>query len=154
MKGKRIKIKEKFKNKNTKIIIIVITVTVVLVGGYYIWANNQKIIDAVTIKKIEDIKITENMSEEFKKEKEFEGMKIKNISMERKDGITSFSASIANNTDKKFEGKEVKIVFQNEDLTQISILKTKMDSIEKGNMGKIQISTSVDLINAYNFKIE
>ena len=106
------------------------------------------------IKKVLRFKVSINISDEFKKEKEFQGMIIKDINISRENGITNLTANIENNTENKFEEREIKIIFQNEDNTQISILKTKLKTIEKGEKAELNIYTSLDLTSAYNFKIE
>lgn len=140
------------KTKGKKITFAIIIILLVVIGGttYYICNNIDTVI---SISKKQKVSVTQKSSEEFNKEKEYEGMTIKDIKMRREDGITYFTANIENNTEKKFEEKDIKIIFQKEDLTQISILKTHLQSIEVGESVNIQVSTSANLIDAYNFKI-
>lgn len=150
MKAKRMKKQNKNEKKVRKSITLLIIIIVIIALGtgilYY------KPIDASIIFQNHN-RNEMNLSEEFKKEKEFEGMVIKDITMKREDGITYFSANIENSTDKKFEEKDIKIIFQREDLSQMSILKTHLQNMEPGESVNIQLSTSANLMEAYTFKI-
>lgn len=150
MKAKRMKKQNKNEKKVKKsIVLLIIIIAIIALGTGILY---YKPVDTSIIFQKHNVNKT-NISEELKKEKEFEGMIIKDITMKREDGITYFSANIENNTDKKNEEKDIKIVFQKEDLTQISILKTHLPNIESGESVNIQLSTSANLIEAYTFKI-
>ena len=150
---------ESKKKISKKVVYIIIAILVlILVGTAIVFGLSH--IEGINLGNIlnreenVEIVVEENQSEEIKKEKEFLGLKFQNISMRRENGITYFSADVVNETDTKFEGRDVKIIFQNEDLTQIANLTTKMDSVEPGATGKFEVSTSVDLISAYTFKVQ
>ncbi len=158
MKAKRMKKDEKkYSIKFYKLLIIIVILAIIGIGTYC-YINKVKPTFTISTEIFEvakqNSKTEKNESDEFVKEKEFNGMKVNNISLERNGGISSFSANIENDTNKKFEGREIKITFLHEDLTQITILKTRLDNIEVGQTANIKISTSLNLMDAYTFKIE
>ncbi len=151
---KHLKQEKNYKKTITKIIIYII-ILIISIATIIKVKNLNVISDKILDKKSTEVQSSSiNISDELKKEKEFQGMIIKDINISRENGITNLTANIENNTENKFEEREIKIIFQNEDNTQISILKTKLKTIEKGEAAELNISTSLDLTPAYNFKIE
>lgn len=151
---KHLKQEKNYKKTITKIIIYII-ILIISIATIIKVKNLNVISDKILDKKSTEVQSSSiNISNEFKKEKEFQGMIIKDINISRENGITNLTANIENNTENKFEEREIKIIFQNEDNTQISILKTKLKTIEKGEKAELNIYTSLDLTSAYNFKIE
>lgn len=151
---KHLKQEKNYKKTITKIIIYII-ILIISIATIIKVKNLNVISDKILDKKSTEVQSSSiNISDEFKKEKEFQGMIIKDINISRENGITNLTANIENNTENKFEEREIKIIFQNEDNTQISILKTKLKTIEKGEKAELNIYTSLDLTSAYNFKIE
>lgn len=158
-KGKHGKHKEnskKLNNKKIYVVLILIVLILIGVGVVYVLKHMEGIELGNLIHQEEKIEITtkENESEEFKKEKEFLGLKFQNNSMRRENGVTYFTTEIKNESDKQFEGKDVKLIFQNEDLSLIADIETRIDIIEAGETINFEVSTSVDLINAYTFKVQ
>lgn len=151
---KHLKQEKNYKKTITKIIIYII-ILIISIATIIKVKNLNVISDKILDKKSTEVQSSSiNISDELKKEKEFQGMIIKDINISRENGITNLTANIENNTENKFEEREIKIIFQNEDNTQISILKTKLKTIEKGETAELNISTSLDLTQAYNFRIE
>lgn len=157
-KGKHGKHKENSKKLNKKkiyVVLILIALILIGVGVVYVvkYKNGINLGSLINQEKVE-ITTIENKSEEFKKEKEFLGLKFQNNSMRRENGVTYFTTEIKNESDKPFDGKDIKIIFQNEDLSLIAELETKIGLIEAEATINFEVSTSVDLINAYTFKVE
>ena len=153
--------KEKSKSNrklNKKIIYALIAILVVgiVIVSVIFGVNRIEGIKLGNIFEQKEVQITteENKSEEFAKEKEFLGLKFQNISLKRENGITFFSANVTNSTETKFEEKDVKIIFQNENLEQIANLTTKIKAIEPNETIKFEATTSIDLLNSYTFVIE
>ena len=157
-KGKHGKHKENSKKLNKKkIYVVLILIALILIGVGVVYVVKYKnVINLGSLINQEKVEITtiENKSEEFKKEKEFLGLKFQNNSMRRENGVTYFTTEIKNESDKPFDGKDIKIIFQNEDLSLIAELETKIGLIEAEATINFEVSTSVDLINAYTFKVE
>lgn len=158
MKARRLKKKEKVKRKAKKIImplIIIILILIIISMGVYMWRSNSNGISSIIFQKY-SLKQNnlETTSEELLKDREFEGMQIKDVTMKKEDGIVYFSANIENNTDKNFEGRDVKIKFVDGENKPIANFKTKIESIASNEAVSMQLSTSMDLTKAYNFVIE
>lgn len=158
MKARRLKKKEKIKRKAKRVVIPLMIFIVILIAigiGGYIWYCKTTGISSIIFQKY-SLKQNnpENVSEDLLKEREFEGMQIKEISIKKEDGIVYFSANIENNTDKDFEGRDIKIKFVNGENKPIANFKTKIEPIASKEAVSMQISTSMDLTKSYNFVIE
>lgn len=153
-----LKNKEKTNKKIKKILLSVVSgilailaiIGIIIYINYY-KANNTSILQNYSSEKDTNI---EMVSEELLKDKVFEEMQVKDISIKKEDGIVYFLANIENNTDKDFEGTDVKIKFINQDSVPIANFKIKIDSIKSKELGSIKLSTSMDIMDAYNFIIE
>lgn len=158
MKARRLKKKEKIKRKAKRFIvpIIIMILIILLIVGIIIYIDYCKTNGTSIIFQKYSSKQNNpgNVSEELLKEKEFEGMQIKEISIKKEDGIVYFSASIENNTEQSFESKEVRIKFINENNKPIANFKTKIETIAPNEAVNMQLSTSMDITKAYDFIIE
>ena len=95
-----------------------------------------------------------NNSKALLKNKEFKELDVKDIQLEAKDGVTNFLATIENNTDRDFESCIIKLVFINEDGTEYARLEGAIPDIKRGSKTLLDVSTTSDLSNAFDFKIE
>ncbi len=103
--------------------------------------------------KIED-GIKQNTSENVLKEREIEGIKITDIKLEAQEGLSHFTATVKNDTSKKFDGGVAKITFTNKDGSVYAELEVYIPEIAQGGVNAIDAATTSDIINAYNFSIE
>lgn len=112
---------------------------------------------AIDLEKKENVKIENqekiNISEKLKEEKSFEGLIIKDIELKTDSGITKFTAKIQNNTENDFPEKKVTIIFTNQDDTEYARLTCEIPSVNKGQTNLINVKTTADIANAYNFRI-
>ena len=112
---------------------------------------------AIDFKKTENVKIDNhekiNTSEKLKEEKDFQGLTIKDIELKTDSGITKFTANIQNNTENDFSEKTAIIVFTNQDGTEYARLTCEIPSVNKGQTNLIDVKTTADIANAYDFKI-
>lgn len=106
--------------------------------------NNINIVDGVK----------KNDSKALLRNKKFKDLDVKDIQLEARDGVTNFLATIENNTDKDFESCIIKLVFINEDGTEYASLEGAIPDIKKGSKTLLDVSTTSDLSNAFDFKIE
>lgn len=106
--------------------------------------NNINIVDGVK----------KNDSKALLKNKKFKELDVKDIHLEAKDGVTNFLATIQNNTDKDFESCIIALVFINEDGTEYARLEGSIPGIKKGSKTLLDASTTSDLSNAFDFRIE
>lgn len=98
--------------------------------------------------------VKENNSKALLKEKDFEGMKVKDISLVASDGTTKFSATIENTSSNDFKNQKIVIIFKNKDGSEFARLNTYLGDIKVGNSAQINASTTSDYSNAYDFVIE
>lgn len=144
MKAKRMKqkvSKSKIKNKrNIKInkVILFFIVLVAIVGAvvFFIYKNSNKVEDPLL------------------GEKDVFGMELKNISIEKQNGIYIFTAQLKNTLNEKFESKPVQIIFRDEKNQKIIKYKYTINDLEKGEIQDIKIKTSEPIDEFYTFYIE
>lgn len=144
MKAKRMKqkvSKSKIKNKrNIKInkVILLFIVLVAIVGAvvFFIYKNSNKVEDPLL------------------GEKDVFGMELKNISIEKQNGIYIFTAQLKNTLNEKFESKPVQIIFRDEKNQKIIKYKYTINDLEKGETQDIKIKTSEPIDEFYTFYIE
>lgn len=144
MKAKRMKqkvSKSKIKNKrNIKInkVILLFIVLVAIVGAvvFLIYKNSNKVEDPLL------------------GEKDVFGMELKNISIEKQNGIYIFTAQLKNTLNEKFESKPVQIIFRDEKNQKIIKYKYTINDLEKGETQDIKIKTSEPIDEFYTFYIE
>ena len=156
MKAKRLKKNENIKSKIIIRVSIIILLIILVIVGIMLYINYCKTTGTSIIFQKYSLqqKNPENISEELIKEKVFQEMKITDIEIKKEDGIIYFSANIKNETDQNFEGRNVKIKFVDENNKPIANLKNKIEEIKPNEAINMQISTSMDIMNAYNFIIE
>lgn len=98
--------------------------------------------------------VKENNSNALLKEKEFAGMKVKNIKLTASNGITKFLATVENTSNADFKNQKIVIVFKNKDGSEFARLNAYVGDIKVGATSEIDASTTSDLSNAYDFVIE
>lgn len=95
-----------------------------------------------------------NISEEVQKEKKVGNLKITNIQLKEKKGITTLLADIENTGDIEIQNKMLTIEILDKTGKVITTLKAPIDNVKAGE--KIILNTSVtgDVSNAYDFKVK
>lgn len=93
--------------------------------------------------------IKENTSKKLLEEKEYKGLKIKNIELKAEGGISKLTATIENKS-----GEKVNIVFENKDGTEYARLEAVIPAVDNQKTNEIDAGTTADIANAYDFKIE
>ena len=130
------------------IVLIVVTIFVKIFSGKEN-TNDEKGEYTNTNKVVE-----QNNSAELLKDKEFEGLKFKEIALTKSGDITSLTAKVVNNTGNDYVGNDVSVKFLNQDGTEYSTLTVYVPDIKNGEEGSINAQTTADIVNAYNFVIE
>ena len=87
-------------------------------------------------------------------EKDVFGMELKNIRIEKQNGIYIFTAQLKNTLNEKFESKPVQIIFRDEKNQKIIKYKYTINDLEKGEIQDIKIKTSEPIDEFYTFYIE
>ena len=95
-----------------------------------------------------------NTSSELYTEKTFQGMAIKDINLKTENYISTFTATVENNSGADYAGGKITIVFTNQDGSEYYKLNTILPQIKNGETNEISAQTTADIINAYNFSIE
>ena len=161
------------KNKKLKAIIILIILIIAIITIYCIinaiktasTKNNDKsseketqVESLIDLNKTENVKIEnnekENVSNELKKEKTFEGMTIKDIQLKTNEGVTQFIATVENNSGSDYAGGKVVIHFTNKNGEEYALVNGILPSIANGESNSIIAGTTEDVANAYNFSIQ
>ena len=95
-----------------------------------------------------------NSSEKLKEEKEVAGLKISNIVLQTRSGISVFNATVENTTDEDFEKRTVNLQFQQNDGISYITVKAKIPFIKAKGSATINTSTTKDIVNSYDVKFE
>ena len=95
-----------------------------------------------------------NKSEEVTKEKEVDGLKIRNVRISGKDNQTYIIADVVNETDKKRGGYGVDITILDDDNEVMAIIGGYIDEVEPGQSIVLYATSTLDYANAYDIKIE
>lgn len=96
----------------------------------------------------------EKNTEQIKEEKTFENLTIKNIDVKYENGNSFFKLELANESDVDFHGKNIKIVFENEDGSEFTTIKYNLGIIKSKESFYINTGMNIDLTQASDFYIE
>ena len=96
----------------------------------------------------------EKNTEQIKAEKTFENLTIKNIDVKFENGNSFFKLELANESDTDFQGRNIKIVFKNEDETEFTVIKYNLGNIKSKTSFYINTGMNIDLTQASDFYIE
>ena len=98
--------------------------------------------------------VKENTSENISKDRKLGNLSITDIKLSAQDGVTSFTATVKNNSTKDFAGGIVKITFTNKDGSNYAELEASIPQITAGGINAINAGTTADIANAYDFTME
>lgn len=94
-----------------------------------------------------------NTSEKLKEDKKFEELKVKDIQLTYKDGVTNLLATIENSTQTKIEMQNVEIVLLDEKGEELYRMPGIIEEIEEGKTTQLNCSVTADFSNVYDFSI-
>ena len=94
-----------------------------------------------------------NTSIALNKEKTFEGLEIKNIRLTEKSGQSMLLAILENNTESDLGEYNIDIVFIDFEGNEINKISSYIEQIKSNEEGKLTAAVTLDLTNAYDFKI-
>ena len=164
--------KQKIKKSNSKgiILLIAIIIIAIIVVGTIIYQNNkntqqeqqqeteQDSLSLIDMNNTENAKIEsgvkENTSENISKDRKLGNLSITDIKLSAQDGVTSFTATVKNDSNKDFAGGIVKISFTNKDGSNYAELEAYIPEIVAGGTNAINTGTTADIANAYDFTME
>lgn len=95
-----------------------------------------------------------NTSNKLKEDKEFNGLKISNISIEEKGNETVLEAEVTNILSKSQGDYGIYLVIKDDEGNEIKKIAGYINHIEPNEKTKLKIKTSYDFANAYDFEIE
>lgn len=164
------KVKRKF-NKKIIIFLVIILIVILAIVGMVISKQNtdnkqpeqqqeteQDSLSLIDMKNTENAKIEngvkENTSENISKDRKLENLSITDIKLVAQDGVTAFTATVKNDSEKVFAGGIVKITFTNKDGSKYAELEASIPEIVAGGTNAINAGTTADIANAYDFTIE
>ena len=140
------------------VLVIIVVVSILMSNG----VNNSNNMSNVTsnldkyekyVQTLEDgSKI--NVSNKLLETKEYEGLEISNTSLEWKNGVTVLVADVINKGSTTKEQQKIYVVLEDKDKNEIANLSGIIDKVESGKKVQINITTTKDVANAYDFRIE
>ena len=169
---KKSKENKKMNKKGIIIAILVILLVIGVVTGVIIYKNNSKVnnnqsgqqenqdetASLIDMNNTENAKIEsgvkENTSENIAKDRKLENLSITDIKLSAQDGVTSFTATVKNDSNRDFAGGIVKISFTNKDGSNYAELEAYIPEIVAGGTNAINAGTTADIANAYDFTME
>ena len=157
----------KKKKKGIRIIDIIVLIIIIIVFSVIIKnimknkSNEQNDIQATIIQTEGQEKYTKtledetklNTSEKLKEDKKFENLKIKEIQLTYKDGVTNLLATIENTTQTKIEMQNVEIILLDDKGEELYKMPGIIEKIEAGKTTQLNCSITADFSNAYDFQI-
>ena len=95
-----------------------------------------------------------NKSTKLNEAKEVNGLKITNIQLSTKDGMTTLLADVINNSGAKTSLKTVEITLIDKEGNELTKVTGIVDSLDVGDSKQLNIGMTSDYVNAYDFKVE
>ena len=95
-----------------------------------------------------------NKSTKLNEAKEVQGLKITNIQLSTKDGMTTLLADVINNSGTKTSLKTVEITLIDKEGNELTKVTGIVDSLDVGDSKQLNIGMTSDYVNAYDFKVE
>ena len=95
-----------------------------------------------------------NISEEIEKEREISGLKITDIQLRTKSGVSNFTATVENASGEDFAGRVVVLKFKKSDGSSLADVEAWIPAIKAGETNTINASTTIDVVNASDVEIE
>ena len=98
--------------------------------------------------------IKENTSSKLTEEKKFKELTLTNIKLSAEGGVTRLTATAKNNSSQDFQGQSITVVFLNKDGSVYARVRGILPTIKSKESNILNVSTKLDFVNAYDFKIE
>jgi hypothetical protein len=130
--------KNRQRRKKRRLIIGIILITLLIIlSAIYMWKKMQEQQVENEQKEIE-AKMEEN-EKKLEEEKEYNGMKIKNIIINKNEKDIELKATIQNTTSKEFKAKKVTIVFLNDEKQVVTKYRYYLNNIKVGESIEIEL---------------
>ena len=154
------------KNSEKKMIVVLLVIAVVIIG--IVWfttrGKDKEVVgdnnnvrqeaqkEEMTTTLEDGTKL--NTSEGLKNEKEFEGLRIKNIQLTNKDNKTELIADIENNSTGDKEAMLVDVILLNKNGQEVGRIGGIISPIRAGETKQFSTSSMKDYSGVYDFKLE
>lgn len=149
--------------KNTRILIVAVAL-ILIIAIVLVIGNKQKRNEKDLAKRVEESIVEDNVrsledgtklntSKELEKTKKIDGLEITNIQLKENGGITTLIADVKNPTKQDKEKVKIKVETLDETGKTIVTLRGKIEPIKAGETTKLNMAVTVDVANAYDFKI-
>lgn len=153
---------KKKKEKGIKIIhiilIIIVIITVIFLTKYF--NKNKEKVDKIGEIQAEEkyIKIFNdgvklNTSAKLNEDKKFEDLKIKDVQLTYRNGVTNLLCNVENTSNKNMKMQDVEITLLDENDKVIYKMVGIIEDISAGETKQFNTSVTADFSNAYDFKI-
>ena len=144
--------KNRQRRKKRRLIIGIILITLLIIlSAIYMWKKMQEQQVENEQKEIE-AKMEEN-EKKLEEEKEYNGMKIKNIIINKNEKDIELKATIQNTTSKEFKAKKVTIVFLNDEKQVVTKYRYYLNNIKVGESTEIKLICE-NIVYASDFEIK
>lgn len=147
--------------KNIAIIALIAAVVILIIGFLTrpkdnTPGNNRKENDTV---KEEFVQVLDdgtkiNISTKLNQMKELDGLSIGNIQYTYSNGISTVLADVTNNSSKATDLTDVKLILLDKDGKVMAELEGLIGPLQPGASTKLNMGITLDLVNAYDFRIE
>lgn len=129
--------RQRRKKKQLIMGITLITLLIIL-STIYMWKKIQEQQRIEKEQKEIETKLAENVKK-LEEEKEYNGMKIKNIIINKNEKDIELKATIQNTTSKDFKAKKVTIIFLNDEKQVVTKYRYYLDNIKVGESIEIEL---------------
>ena len=127
--------KNRQRRKKRRLIIGIILITLLIIlSAIYMWKKMQE----QQVENEQEAKMEEN-EKKLEEEKEYNGMKIKNIIINKNEKDIELKATIQNTTSKEFKAKKVTIVFLNDEKQVVTKYRYYLNNIKVGESTEIEL---------------
>ena len=151
------------KNNTAKIVPVIIAIVVVIIILVVLInrENSKEVVADVenantdSVSYVEEIEngVKLNTSSKLNESKEVDGLKFSNIQLTTQSGMTTLLADVTNNTGASTELKNVTITLIDQEGNELTSIKGVVNAMQEGETTQLNIATTSDYINAYDFTV-
>lgn len=95
-----------------------------------------------------------NTSSKLKENKNYQNITISNIQLTTVNGLNRLLANVTNNSNTSIDAQDISIVFVDGQGNTIATVPGVIPALNAGETAQLNASTTKDIINAYDFRIE
>lgn len=156
--------RKKEKEKGVKLIHIILLVAIIIAGffGIKYFTKNAQEQDKTSVGqelsqekyvKLFDDGVKLNTSAKLNEDRDFEGLKIKDVQLTYRNGVTNLLCNVENTSNNNLKMQDVEISFLDENGDVIYKMAGIIEDINAGETKQFNSSVTADFSNAYDFTI-